>query len=150
IANAGLEELGLEKGDYAHLHPIDDVNRSQSTNDVYPTAIKLAMVFSLERLLKEHEKLTASFRAKGHEFAHVLKVGRTQMQDAVPMTLGQEFAGFATTLAEDYDRLSEVVPWLNEINLGATAIGTGITADPRYAEAVCRHLSEVTGIKHMT
>lgn len=150
IANAALEALGFEKGQYAHLHPIDDVNRSQSTNDVYPTAIKLAMVFGVKRLLEEHAKLTASFRAKGHEFSHVLKVGRTQLQDAVPMTLGQEFAGFATTLAEDSDRLSEVVPWLNEINLGATAIGTGITADPRYAEAVRRHLEEVTGIPQET
>src|SRR5690606_2365090 len=150
IANAGLEELGLPRGDYARLHPIDDVNRSQSTNDVYPTAIKLAMVFSLMRLLDEHEKLTASFRAKGSEFAHVLKVGRTQMQDAVPMTLGQEFAGFATTLAEDHERLSEVIPRLSEINLGATAIGTGITADPRYAEAVRRHLEELTGIRQQT
>ncbi len=150
IANAALESLGFEKGDYARLHPIDDVNRSQSTNDVYPTAIKLAMVLGLQRLLEEHKLLTASFRAKGQEFSHVLKVGRTQMQDAVPMTLGQEFAGFATTLSEDFDRLSEVIPWLNEINLGATAIGTGITADPRYAEAVRRHLEEVTGIAHKT
>ncbi|QEO10292.1 aspartate ammonia-lyase [Protaetiibacter larvae] len=150
IANAALEELGFAKGDYARLHPIDDVNRSQSTNDVYPTAIKLAMVFGVQRLITEHRKLTASFRAKGHEFAHVLKVGRTQLQDAVPMTLGQEFTGFATTLAEDEDRLSEVIPWMNEINLGATAIGTGITADPRYADAVRRHLEQVTGIPHET
>lgn len=150
IANAGLEEMGFARGDYARLHPIDDVNRSQSTNDVYPTAIKLAMVFGVQRLLAEHKQLTASFRAKGREFSHVLKVGRTQMQDAVPMTLGQEFAGFATTLSEDYDRLSEVIPWLNEINLGATAIGTGITADPRYAEAVRRHLEELTGISQYT
>lgn len=148
IANRGLELLGYAKGDYAHLHPIDDVNRSQSTNDVYPTAIKLAMVFSLLRLLDEHRLLTESFAAKGREFAGILKIGRTQMQDAVPMTLGQEFSGFATTLREDHDRLQEVVPWLNEINLGATAIGTGITADPRYAEAVRMHLVELTGI-HM-
>jgi len=150
IANAGLEEMGLPRGEYARLHPIDDVNRSQSTNDVYPTAIKLAMVFGIQRLLAEHALLTASFRAKGREFAHVLKVGRTQMQDAVPMTLGQEFSGFATTLAEDHERLSEVIPWLGEINLGATAIGTGITADPRYAEAVRRHLEELTGIHQVT
>lgn len=150
IANACLEELGYPKGDYAHLHPIDDVNRSQSTNDVYPTAIKLAMVFGVQRLLAEHRQLTEAFRAKGREFSHVLKVGRTQLQDAVPMTLGQEFAGFATTLAEDFDRLTEVIPWLNEINMGATAIGTGITADPRYAEAVRRHLEEVTGIPQET
>ena len=150
IANRGLEMMGHSFGEYEFLHPIDDVNRSQSTNDVYPTAIKLAMVFGVQRLLVEHEKLTRSFAAKGVEFRGVLKVGRTQLQDAVPMTLGQEFGGFAHTIAEDYDRLSEVIPWLNEINMGATAIGTGITADPRYAEAVCRHLSEITGIRMET
>jgi aspartate ammonia-lyase len=150
IANRGLEILGHSFGQYQYLHPIDDVNRSQSTNDVYPTAIKLAMVFGLNRLLTEHQKLTASFAAKGVEFAGILKVGRTQLQDAVPMTLGQEFKGFAHTLTEDFDRLSETIPWLNEINMGATAIGTGITADPRYAEAVCRHLSEITGIQMET
>jgi len=150
IANVGLELMGLPFGDYQALHPIDDVNRSQSTNDVYPTAIKLAMVFGVQRLLTEHAKLTKSFAAKGREFNHVLKVGRTQLQDAVPMTLGQEFTGFAHTLQEDYDRLSETIPWLNEINMGATAIGTGITADPRYAEAVRHHLEELTGIPQET
>ena len=150
IANRGLEIMGRPRGDYSNLHPIDDVNRSQSTNDVYPTAIKLAMVLSLQRLLAEHKLLTASFAAKGREFAHILKVGRTQLQDAVPMTLGQEFTGFAVTLREDYDRLSEVIPWLNEINMGATAIGTGITADPRYAELVRKHLVDVTGIEMET
>jgi aspartate ammonia-lyase len=146
IANRGLEILGFPFGDYEHFHPIDDVNRSQSTNDVYPTAIKLAMVFGIKRLLTEHTLLTEAFARKGTEFAGVLKVGRTQLQDAVPMTLGQEFTGFAHTLIEDFDRLSEVIPWLNEINMGATAIGTGITADSRYADAVRRHLVEVTGI----
>jgi aspartate ammonia-lyase len=146
IANRALELMGHGFGEYQYLHPIDDVNRSQSTNDVYPTAIKLAMVFGVKRLLDEHQLLTAAFAAKGIEFAGILKIGRTQLQDAVPMTLGQEFSGFAHTLAEDHDRLSEVIPWLNEINMGATAIGTGITADPRYAEAVCRHLTEITGI----
>jgi aspartate ammonia-lyase len=146
IANRGLEIMGYAKGDYQHLSPIDDVNRSQSTNDVYPTAIKLAMVFGIQRLLAEHKLLTAAFAAKGREFANILKIGRTQLQDAVPMTLGQEFTGFAHTLDEDYDRLSETIPWLNEINMGATAIGTGITADPRYAEAIRRHLVEITGI----
>jgi aspartate ammonia-lyase len=150
IANRGLELMGFAKGDYAHLSPIDDANRSQSTNDVYPTAIKLAMVFGTQRLLAEHKLLTASFAAKGVEFATVLKIGRTQLQDAVPMTLGQEFNGFAHTLTEDYDRLSEVIPWLNEINMGATAIGTGITADPRYADAVRRHLSDVSGFQMET
>jgi aspartate ammonia-lyase len=146
IANRGLEIMGHPRGDYAHLSPIDDVNRSQSTNDVYPTAIKLAMVFGVKRLLAEHRLLTQAFHAKGVEFNEILKVGRTQLQDAVPMTLGQEFRGFSHTLAEDYDRLTETIKWLNEINMGATAIGTGITADPRYADAVREHLIAVTGI----
>lgn len=150
IANRGLEIMGEKLGDYVHLHPIDDVNRSQSTNDVYPTAIKLAMVLGTQRLLAEHRKLIGAFEKKGTEFASVLKVGRTQLQDAVPMTLGQEFNGFAHTLIEDQERLSETIPWLNEINMGATAIGTGITADPRYAEAVRRKLEEVTGIPMVT
>jgi len=150
IANRGLELMGFARGDYDKLHPIDDVNRSQSTNDVYPTAIKLAMVFGVQRLLIEHRKLSDAFARKGVEFATVLKIGRTQLQDAVPMTLGQEFNGFAHTLTEDQDRLGEVIPWLNEINMGATAIGTGITADPRYAECVRKHLVEVTGLEMET
>jgi aspartate ammonia-lyase len=150
IANRALELLGHKFGDYEHFRPIDVVNRSQSTNDVYPTSIKLAMVFGIKRLLTEHTLLEESFAKKGAEFASILKVGRTQLQDAVPMTLGQEFAGFATTLREDYDRLSETIPWLNEINMGATAIGTGITADPRYAELVRKHLVDVTGIEMET
>lgn len=145
IANRALEIMGHERGEYQYFSPIDDVNRSQSTNDVYPTAIKLAMVFGIKRLLAEHQLLTAAFAAKGREFTHILKIGRTQLQDAVPMTLGQEFSGFAHTLEEDFQRLSEVIPWLNEINMGATAIGTGITADPRYAEAVRKHLADITG-----
>ena len=150
IANRGLELMGHARGEYEHLHPIDDVNRSQSTNDVYPTAIKLGMVFSLQKLLAEHRLLTHAFEKKGREFEHVLKVGRTQLQDAVPMTLGQEFMGFAHTLAEDYDRLTESIKWLNEINLGATAIGTGITCDPGYAEAARHHLDQVTGLTFET
>ena len=146
IANRCLEKMGHEKGEYQYLHPIDDVNRSQSTNDTYPTSIKLAMVFGIQRLLKEHLRLANSFESKGAEFANIVKVGRTQMQDAVPMTLGQEFNGFSTTLREDQDRLSEIIPWLCETNMGATAIGTGITADPGYAAAVNRHLGAVTGL----
>lgn len=136
IANRALEILGHEKGDYALLHPIDDVNRSQSTNDTYPTSIKFAMGLGLIRLIAEYEALSDAFRAKGREFSDVLKIGRTQMQDAVPMTVGQEFAGWAHTLSEDRAALSAVIPILAEMNLGATAIGTGITADPRYAAAV--------------
>jgi len=146
IANRGLEMMGKEKGQYEFLHPIDDVNRSQSTNDVYPTAIKLGMVFGVQRLFTEHQMLAESFQQKGVEFQEILKVGRTQLQDAVPMTLGQEFKGFATTLREDHDRIKETIPFLCEVNLGATAIGTGITADPRYPEVVRAHLASLTGL----
>ena len=145
IANRALELAGRRKGDYAHLHPIDDVNRSQSTNDVYPTALKIALCMGLDQLLQELDELRIAFAHKGKEFAHILKVGRTQLQDAVPMTLGQEFRGFAVTLGEDHARLRETIPLLFEHNLGATAIGTGITADSRYAESVNRHLRVVTG-----
>jgi aspartate ammonia-lyase len=150
IANRGLELMGYEKGDYQHLHPIDDVNRSQSTNDVYPTAIKLGMVLGVQRLFEEHRLLADSFSAKGKEFQEILKVGPTQLQDAVPMTLGQEFSGFATTLREDHDRIKETIPFLCEVNLGATAIGTGITADPRYPESVRAHLEGLTGLNIRT
>ena len=146
IANRALELMGHERGQYEHLHPIDDVNRSQSTNDVYPTAIKVAMVLGVRKVLTQHRLLADAFAEKGAEFRNILKVGRTQLQDAVPMTLGQEFGGFATTLREDHDRMTEVIPFLCEVNLGATAIGTGITADPRYAEAVRAHLAEITGM----
>ncbi|HLP23654.1 MAG TPA: aspartate ammonia-lyase [Microbacteriaceae bacterium] len=147
IANVALEIAGYEKGRYDIIHPIDDVNRSQSTNDTYPTAIKIALAFSLKTLLTELDELRRSFDRKGTEFRDILKVGRTQLQDAVPMTLGQEFHSFATTLGEDYDRLNETLWLLAEINLGATAIGTGITAEPGYAAAAVKHLSEITGLK---
>jgi aspartate ammonia-lyase len=146
IANRALELGGHAKGEYQFVHPLDDVNRSQSTNDTYPTALKIALSFSLRRMLGELDLLRASFARKAVEFEHVLKVGRTQLQDAVPMTLGQEFHGFATTIAEDYARLEETLWLLAEINLGATAIGTGITADPRYAAAVCTELNAITGL----
>ena len=150
IANRALEKSGHAFGEYAHMHPLDDVNRSQSTNDTYPTALKVALCLSLVKLLDELELLRLAFAAKGEEFAAVLKIGRTQLQDAVPMTLGQEFRGFSTTLGEDYARLSETIPLLSEINLGATAIGTGITADPNYAPAVRRHLSEISRLDLVT
>jgi aspartate ammonia-lyase len=150
IANRSLEIMGLARGDYSTVHPIDDVNRSQSTNDVYPTAIKLAMVFALKRLLTEHKMLEEAFLSKGTEFHDVLKIGRTQLQDAVPMTLGQEFRGFGHTMAEDHDRLGETIPWLTEINMGATAIGTGITADPRFAHVVRSKLEVSTRLPMVT
>ncbi len=150
VANVALDLAGHALGDYATLDPIDDVNRSQSTNDVYPTAAKIAIAMALEDLLVEHTALRRAFAEKGHEFHDVLKVGRTQLQDAVPMTLGQEFHGFATTLGEDEDRIREVLPLLREINLGATAIGTGITADPRYAATVQAHLTDLLGEQYVT
>ncbi|SEC08531.1 aspartate ammonia-lyase [Paramicrobacterium humi] len=147
ITNIALEMAGHDKGDYTFISPYDHTNRSQSTNDVYPTAIKIALARSLVDLLDELDLLRESFAGKSEEFRQVLKVGRTQLQDAVPMTLGQEFHGFATTLGEDHKRLSETIWLLAEINLGATAIGTGITADPRYASVVVRHLNAITGLK---
>src|SRR5690606_31376377 len=140
ITNVALELAGREKGDYAYLSPIDHTNRSQSTNDVYPTAIKVGISFVHVSLLEELELLRSAFLAKAREFEDVLKVGRTQLQDAVPMTLGQEFHGFATTMGEDLERLRENAALLTEINLGATAIGTGVTAQQGYAEAARRHL----------
>ena len=147
IANRALEILGHGKGDYRHLHPLDDVNMSQSTNDVYPTAIKLALHFGIGRLVSAMAELRASFEAKAREFAPLIKMGRTQLQDAVPMTLGQEFSTYAVMLGEDEQRLREACLLIHEINLGATAIGTGITAHPDYARIVCGRLSEITGIK---
>ncbi|HWH25644.1 MAG TPA: aspartate ammonia-lyase [Pseudolysinimonas sp.] len=146
IANRALEIMGLARGRYDVVNPIDHVNRSQSTNDVYPTAVKLALIFSLRSLLEAHRLLAEAFRAKGVEFAEVVKIGRTQLQDAVPMTLGQEFTAFAVTLDEDAQRLEESIPLLSEINLGATAIGTGITAPSGYAAAVLHELVTATGL----
>jgi aspartate ammonia-lyase len=150
IANRALELLGRKKGEYQHLHPLDHVNMSQSTNDVYPTAIKIAAHFGIQRLTGAMAELRAAFAAKSTEFADVIKMGRTQLQEAVPMTLGQEFSTYAVMLEEDEQRLREAALLIHEINLGATAIGTGITAHPDYARLVCRMLSEITGIKLVT
>jgi aspartate ammonia-lyase len=150
IANRGLELAGRAKGDYRHLDPNDHVNRSQSTNDAYPTALKIGLCFSIERLLIELEQLAQAFGDKGREFHRVLKIGRTQLQDAVPMTLGQELTGFAHTLTEDHASFATLKHRLWEINLGATAIGTGIAADPRYADAVRVHLAAITGFEIAT
>ena len=150
IANRALEIMGRGKGDYRHLHPLEHVNMSQSTNDVYPTAIKVALHFGIHRLVAAMAELRSAFAAKAREFAEVLKMGRTQLQDAVPMTLGQEFSTYAVMLEEDEQRLMEACLLIHEINLGATAIGTGINAHPEYAERVCRRLSEITGIRLVT
>lgn len=150
ITNRALELAGHEKGDYGFINPNDHTNRSQSTNDTYPTAIKIAIAFSLEGLLNELRLLADSFAAKGREFSHIVKVGRTQLQDAVPMTLGQEFNAFAVTLREEIDRLSETLPLLSEVNMGATAIGTGINAPKGYRAAVVSHLRDITGLELVT
>ena len=150
IANRALELMGRRRGDYAALHPNNHVNLSQSTNDVYPTAVKLALHASIDQLREAMADLAKVFLEKGHEFAPFLKMGRTQLQDAVPMTLGQEFRAFGVTINEDVDRLREAQALIREINMGATAIGTGILAPPRYAEAVRGHLSEIAGLELVT
>ena len=150
IANRALELMGRKRGDYHIVHPNNHINLSQSTNDVYPTAVKLALHTSLEALRAAERELAEAFLRKGEEFRAMLKMGRTQLQDAVPMTLGQEFAAFGHTILEDVDRLGEAQALIREINMGATAIGTGINAAPGYAEAVRMHLSEIVGLNLIT
>jgi aspartate ammonia-lyase len=150
IANRALELGGKRKGDYAFLHPIEHVNMGQSTNDVYPTALRLALRFAIVDLHAAMEELKVAFAAKAHEFRDILKVGRTQLQDAVPMTLGQEFLTFAIMLGEDQLRLMEAGSLIEEINLGATAIGTGINSHPAYAPMVCKHLVALSGVQVKT
>lgn len=145
IANIGLEYLGHAKGEYQYLHPNNDVNMSQSTNDVYPTAIRLGLLLSLDDLHAPFGRLIDSLRVKGQEFSHVLKMGRTQLQDAVPMTLGQEFNAFAATLEKDLAKLSSI-PYstLNYMNLGGTAIGTGINTEANYTTLAVTALSKIS------
>ena len=150
IANRALELLGHQRGEYQYLHPNEHVNMSQSTNDVYPTALKLATYVGIFGLVDSMSYLRRSFERKAEEFADVLKMGRTQLQDAVPMTLGQEFQTYAVMLGEDEERLKEAAMLIREINLGATAIGTGICADPDYTPLVCRKLAEISGIPVIT
>ncbi|HEX6704177.1 MAG TPA: aspartate ammonia-lyase [Albitalea sp.] len=146
IANRGLEHLGFDKGRYDVLHPNDHVNASQSTNDVYPTALRLAAWFGIVRLLAAMADLRGAFQAKSDEFAGVLKIGRTQLQDAVPMTVGQELLAFAIMIGEDEARLREAIALISEVNLGATAIGTGINAPAGYSELVISLLAETSGV----
>ena len=145
IANLALEHLGHAKGEYQFVNPNDHVNFGQSTNDVYPTAFRLALILRLARYMEALTKLQAAFFAKGGEFEQVLKMGRTHLQDAVPMSLGAEFHGWGTTIGEEVQRIAEVRQFLHEINLGATAIGTRVTAAPGYPELATRYLSELTG-----
>ena len=150
IANRALEIMGHAKGEYQHLHPNQHVNMSQSTNDVYPSALKLATYVGIFRLVDALAYLRRTFERKAEEFKDVLKMGRTQLQDAVPMTLGQEFSTYAVMLGEDEERLKEAALLIREINLGATAIGTGINAHPDYAPLVCRLLAEISGVPVIT
>ena len=146
IANRSLELLGAARGDYERCHPNNHVNLSQSTNDVYPTAIRIAAVLALQRLIAALEQLRGALAAKGEEFRSVIKMGRTQLQDAVPMTLGQELNAFAVTTGEDIARLGETARLFLEVNLGGTAIGTGINADPGYPRLAVGHLGRITGL----
>ena len=144
IANVALEVMGLPRGTYSAVHPNDDVNMAQSTNDAYPTALRLSVLFAIQPLAKAIDDLAYAFKTKSVEFADVLKMGRTQLQDAVPMTVGQEFDAFYETLKEDVARLAEIRSLFHEISLGATAIGTGINADPRYAALAVEELARAS------
>ena len=146
IANRALERLGHEKGEYQHLHPNDHVNLSQSTNDAYPTAVKLAVILALRDTTGAMRELQDALKAKADEFADVLKMGRTENQDAVPMTLGQEFSAYAIMIGDGIRALNHASDEMLEINMGATAIGTGINSPPGYAELVTRKLAQASGI----
>ena len=145
IANIGLEIMGRLPGEYDHLHPNNDVNRSQSTNDVYPTAARLAILLSHGELVSSLDNLQRALQVKSAEFADVIKMGRTQLQDAVPMTLGQEFRAWASTLGEDVQLIGSLAELLKEVNLGGTAIGTGINAPQGYGALAIGHLSAISG-----
>ncbi len=143
IANRALEIAGHDRGDYDKIHPLNHVNASQSTNDVYPTAVKIALIIEILSLLKEIAHLRTEISKKASEFSKVIKMGRTQLQDAVPMTLGQEFSAWSQTLGEDEGRLREIIPLLSEINLGGTAIGTKINTPEGYPQLVVQELSRL-------
>ncbi len=150
IANVALEYLGCAKGDYARCHPNDHVNLAQSTNDAYPTAMRLALYTKIDDLTVAMAELKTAFESKEVEFADILKMGRTQLQDAVPMTLGQEFGTHAETIGEDISRMHEAKKLLREMNLGATAIGTGINAPEGYADVVRQHLNDLGHLSFVT
>src|SRR6187397_2196088 len=145
LANIALEMSGHKKGEYQYIEPHDDLNMGQSTNDVYPTTIHVALLLHNDKVVKEAKLLSAAFHKKGDEFKDILKMGRTEGQDAVPMTVGQEFHGFGNQLDAAIDALVKTEAYLYEENMGATAIGTGLTASPGYAEKVAVHLAKITG-----
>jgi aspartate ammonia-lyase len=145
LANIALELTGHKKGEYQYVDPHDDLNMSQSTNDSYPTAIKVAILLRNEKLIEEMKNLVASFRMKGDAYLEIVKMGRTEMQDAVPMTVGQEFHAFAASLESEIQLLRDVEKYLYAVNMGATAIGTGINVPKGYPEKCAAHLAELTG-----
>ncbi len=147
IANRSLEILGHQKGEYQYCHPNNHVNLSQSTNDAYPTSVKIALINSNKKLIVVLRSLIESFRKKGKEFSNIIKMGRTQLQDAVPMTLGQEFEAFAVMLGEEIERLEQNSKLFLEVNMGATAIGTGINAAPGYSSKCIKNLGQITGLE---
>jgi aspartate ammonia-lyase len=144
MANIGLSLTGHKIGEYKYLDPHDDLNQSQSTNDSYPTAIKVALILRNEKLIAELQKLVASFRAKGNQFLEIPKMGRTELQDAVPMTVGQEFHAFAASLESEIQVLKDAEKYLYSVNMGATAIGSGINVPKGYPKAVAEHLAKLT------
>jgi aspartate ammonia-lyase len=146
IANRALELMGHKKGEYKYCDPHDHVNRSQSTNDSYPTAMHIGMALGNAEVIDEYKKLIEAFRAKGEEFSNLLKMGRTQLQDAVPMTLGQEFAAFAETLADEVQAMESIRRVLCEVSMGGTAIGTGLNAPEGYAQKCADHLAKITNL----
>jgi aspartate ammonia-lyase len=146
IANRALEIMGYERGQYEFCHPNNHVNLSQSTNDAYPTSVKIAIIKSNKKLIHVLNDLIQAFYIKSKEFAHIIKMGRTQLQDAVPMTLGQSFEAYAVTLEEEVERLKQNVNLFLEVNMGATAIGTGINSEPEYADKVIKKLQKVSGL----
>ncbi|CAH0173826.1 Aspartate ammonia-lyase [Peribacillus simplex] len=146
IANRALELLGKDKGDYVQLSPNSHVNMSQSTNDVFPSSIHIATLISLEKLLNTMEYMLTIFRKKAQQFDHVIKMGRTHLQDAVPIRLGQEFEAYSRVIERDIKRIQQSRQHLYEINMGATAVGTGLNADPRYIESVVEHLADISGL----
>ncbi|WP_342602848.1 aspartate ammonia-lyase [Peribacillus sp. FSL E2-0159] len=146
IANRALELLGKDKGDYVQLSPNSHVNMSQSTNDVFPSSIHIATLISLEKLLNTMEYMLTIFRKKAQQFDHVIKMGRTHLQDAVPIRLGQEFEAYSRVLERDIKRIQQSRQHLYEINMGATAVGTGLNADPRYIESVVKHMADISGL----
>ncbi len=146
LANRAIERLGGRKGDYGLVDPLDHVNLSQSTNDVYPTALKVAAIRLVLELSREIALLQGSFQAKEAAFAHVVKLGRTEMQDAVPITLGQEFGAYAEAVARDRWRLFKVEERLRQVNLGGTAVGTGLNAKREYIYSAIEELQAITGL----